>query len=151
MERIVLVAVGIFMAFGRHIGPVYRLIYNVLPGFRRFRVPAMSLTLAQFSLAALAGYGTSVLLGEMGERKGGMVKWAIGCAAVGGAVGLILMVQSDPAFEPIRSLFLAVGLSAVTLSEIIGRIEHVELETEPDFFELFVDGCLFHPIPSSAA
>ena len=47
----VLVAVGIFMAFGRHIGPVYRLIYNVLPGFRRFRVPAMSLTLAQFSLA----------------------------------------------------------------------------------------------------
>ena len=37
------------------------------------------------------------------------------------------------------------------LSDIIGRIEHVELETEPDFFELFVDGCLFHPIPTSAA
>ena len=37
------------------------------------------------------------------------------------------------------------------LSEMIGRIEHVELETEPDFFELFVDGCLFHPIPSAAS
>ena len=37
------------------------------------------------------------------------------------------------------------------LSDIIGRIEHVELETEPDFFELFVDGCMFHPIPSTAA
>ncbi len=37
------------------------------------------------------------------------------------------------------------------LSGIIGRIEHVELETEPDFFELFVDGCLFHPIPTGAA
>ena len=37
------------------------------------------------------------------------------------------------------------------LSDIIGRIEHMELETEPDFFELFVDGCLFHPIPSAAA
>ena len=31
-----------------------------------------------------------------------------------------------------------------------GAIEHVELETEPDFFELFVDGCLFHPIPTAA-
>jgi uncharacterized 2Fe-2S/4Fe-4S cluster protein (DUF4445 family) len=38
-----------------------------------------------------------------------------------------------------------------TLSDIIGRIEHMELETEPDFFELFVDGCLFHPIPTAAA
>ena len=36
------------------------------------------------------------------------------------------------------------------LSDIIGRIEHMELETEPDFFELFVDGCLFHPIPTAA-
>jgi uncharacterized 2Fe-2S/4Fe-4S cluster protein (DUF4445 family) len=32
------------------------------------------------------------------------------------------------------------------LSHVIGRIEHVELETEPDFFELFVDGCQFIPI-----
>ncbi len=38
-----------------------------------------------------------------------------------------------------------------SLSELIGRIEHVELETEPDFFDLFVDGCLFHPIPTAAA
>jgi uncharacterized 2Fe-2S/4Fe-4S cluster protein (DUF4445 family) len=38
-----------------------------------------------------------------------------------------------------------------SLSHIIGRIEHVELETEPDFFELFVDGCMFHPIPTAAA
>ena len=37
------------------------------------------------------------------------------------------------------------------LSDITGRIEHMELETEPDFFELFVDGCLFHPIPRAAA
>ena len=37
------------------------------------------------------------------------------------------------------------------LSDIIGRIEHIELETEPDFFDLFVDGCMFHPIPTSAA
>lgn len=32
------------------------------------------------------------------------------------------------------------------LSKLVGRIEHVELETEDDFFELFVDGCRFVPI-----
>ena len=37
------------------------------------------------------------------------------------------------------------------LSALVGRIEHVELESEPDFFELFVDGCMFHPIPTAAA
>ena len=37
------------------------------------------------------------------------------------------------------------------LTEKVSRIEHMELETEPDFFELFVDGCLFHPIPTVAA
>ena len=31
------------------------------------------------------------------------------------------------------------------------RIEHVELELEPDFFELFVDGCRFEPMRLGAA
>jgi hypothetical protein len=30
----------------------------------------------------------------------------------------------------------------------VRRIEHVELETTADFFELFVDGCQFKPLPS---
>jgi uncharacterized 2Fe-2S/4Fe-4S cluster protein (DUF4445 family) len=32
------------------------------------------------------------------------------------------------------------------LETIVNRIEHVELESEPDFFDLFTDGCLFEPI-----
>ncbi len=31
---------------------------------------------------------------------------------------------------------------------IVRRIEHVELETQPDFFDLFVEGCQFKPMPS---
>ena len=27
------------------------------------------------------------------------------------------------------------------------RIEHIELETTPDFFEIFVEGCMFKPMP----
>jgi len=35
------------------------------------------------------------------------------------------------------------------LEELVGQIEHIELETTPDFFELFVDGCQFNPMPST--
>ena len=27
------------------------------------------------------------------------------------------------------------------------NIEHIELETTPDFFEIFVEGCMFKPMP----
>ena len=35
------------------------------------------------------------------------------------------------------------------LSALVRRIEHMELETEPDFFDLFVDGCQFTPIAAA--
>ncbi len=34
------------------------------------------------------------------------------------------------------------------LENLVKNIEHVELETTPDFFELFVDGCQFKPMPN---
>lgn len=36
------------------------------------------------------------------------------------------------------------------LERLVARIEHVELEAEPDFFDLFVDGLSFEPLPSAA-
>lgn len=46
-----------------------------------------------------------------------------------------------------RALLLSRGRRAA-LDSLVRRIEHVELETEPDFFDLFTDGCLFEPIPA---
>ena len=34
---------------------------------------------------------------------------------------------------------------------LVKEIEHVELETTPDFFEVFVEGCQFKPMPFSKA
>ncbi len=53
----------------------------------------------------------------------------VGNAAVRGAAALLLSSSRRDA-----------------LDELIGKIEHVELETELDFFELFVDGCRFIPL-----
>ena len=33
-----------------------------------------------------------------------------------------------------------------TAEKMVGNIEHVELETEPDFFDIFVEGCMFKPM-----
>jgi uncharacterized 2Fe-2S/4Fe-4S cluster protein (DUF4445 family) len=33
-----------------------------------------------------------------------------------------------------------------TVEEMVGTIEHIELETTPDFFDIFVEGCMFNPM-----
>jgi uncharacterized 2Fe-2S/4Fe-4S cluster protein (DUF4445 family) len=38
-----------------------------------------------------------------------------------------------------------------SLESLVKRIEHVELETTPDFFEVFVEGCQFKPMPVQLA
>jgi len=87
---VVLFAVGIVLSFGRHFEPLYRVLYAVLPGFKSFRVPALFLLLSQFAAAALAGHGASVLLEETGGERRSWLRWAIGTAAVGIVVGLIV-------------------------------------------------------------
>jgi len=47
---------GLLAALGLNT-PVHRLLYSVVPGFAQLRVPARFILLADFSLAALAGYG----------------------------------------------------------------------------------------------
>jgi hypothetical protein len=37
------------------------------------------------------------------------------------------------------------------MENIALRIEHVELETTPDFFDIFVEGCMFNPMPRTFA
>ncbi len=53
----------------------------------------------------------------------------VGNAALQGAAALLLSTSRREA-----------------LDRLVRRIEHVELETEHDFFELFVDGCRFVPL-----
>ena len=38
-----------------------------------------------------------------------------------------------------------------TAEEMSTRIEHVELETTPDFFDIFVEGCMFNPMTTAFA
>ncbi len=49
------------------------------------------------------------------------------------------------------TIMLLSGPKRREMEEFVQRIEHVELETTPDFFDLFVEGCQFKPMPEPAA
>ena len=44
------------------------------------------------------------------------------------------------------TLMLVSGAMRQTAEEMSKRIEHIELETTPDFFDIFVEGCMFNPM-----
>ena len=58
-----------------------------------------------------------------------------------------IVKAGNAALEGARELLLS-GSARGRLESLVRRIEHVELEQVPDFFELFVDGCQLIPIPS---
>ena len=63
-------------------------------------------------------------------REENVVK--IGNAAVAGATDVLLSEKKRSAVET-----------------FVNTIEHIELETTPDFFDIFVEGCQFKPMPAT--
>jgi uncharacterized 2Fe-2S/4Fe-4S cluster protein (DUF4445 family) len=75
---------------------------------------------------------------------------------IGRSIDIGLLVPVDPArvvragnasVAGAKALLLSRGRRA-DLESAVRRIDHVELESEEDFFDLFTDGCLFEPIAS---
>ena len=74
-------------------------------------------------------------------------------------IGFLAPVPADrivkvgnAAIQGARELLLS-GSKRRAIEQLIARIEHVELETMPDFFDVFVEGCQFKPmqIPAGPA
>ncbi len=53
--------VGLLLSFGMFTGPLYLVLYYLMPGFSLFRVPARWLLLYAFGMAILAGFGLDAL------------------------------------------------------------------------------------------
>jgi len=69
------------------------------------------------------------------------------------AIGLLAPVPQarvvkvgNAAIQGAREILLS-GRKRRALEQAVQRIEHVELETTADFFDIFVDGCQFKPMP----
>ena len=66
---IALAAIALLMSFGKHLRPLYALLYFHLPFFNKFRVPVMVLVLVQFATAALAAFGLTKALERPAAAK----------------------------------------------------------------------------------
>lgn len=58
-----------------------------------------------------------------------------------------IVKAGNASLQGARELLMSVRKRSA-LEELIAKVEHLELETAPDFFDLFVDGCQFDPMPS---
>ncbi len=119
-------------------------------------------TLAQAKAANVAGQ--RILMRRLGVTPGDIDRVFLAGAFANAldaanamAIGLIPPVPLERVLRVGNAALL--GARALLLSDerrrrldaLVGRIEHVELELEPDFFELFVDGCRFEPEPPGTA
>ena len=132
--------------------------------------PAAGITFTRADASALAQakaantVGQWILLRELGIEPGdvhrlylagGFARYVDVRNAID--IGFLAPVHEDrvvkvgnAALRGARELLLSVS-ARQRLAQLLARIEHFELETTPDFFELFVDGCQFKPLPSPLA
>ena len=103
---------------------LYRVFYDVMPYFSKFRVPAMLLVITQFSVVVLAGMGLDDLLKTLSASKEPAVRKGLLYAGAGIAgVGLVLwsisrsLIPSLPAGRGIPAQFLP-QINAVRLAMI---------------------------------
>jgi len=60
---------ALLISFGKHFSFFYRLLYDFLPYFNKFRVPVMILVLVQFSVAVMAGLGLEAILEKLRNSR----------------------------------------------------------------------------------
>lgn len=82
----------IFLSFGKNFGLIYDLFFKFVPGFNKFRVPAMILVLLEFSIVVLAAYGLNWLISQLNQKDGKALKYIRISTYTAGAVLFLFLV-----------------------------------------------------------
>jgi hypothetical protein len=90
----VLGLLALLLAFGGHL-PIYRIVFDLVPGFAFFRIPARIMVLFNVAVAILAGMGAQALLARR-ELKGlgRVVRWTAGLVAAAAPAMYLLLLWS---------------------------------------------------------
>lgn len=82
--------VAMLLSFGKHFPPLYRLFFEFVPFFNKFRVPSMILVLVHWTFAILAGLGfASLLSDDVKDTTFKVVLGVLGAFLVAGLVPFI--------------------------------------------------------------
>jgi membrane protein YfhO len=88
----VLAGFALLLAFGRHLPLLYKLFFEAMPYFNKFRVPSMMLVLLQFAVACLAAIGLDRVLKAEGEERARLWRRLRKVAVILGAVCALVSV-----------------------------------------------------------
>ncbi len=105
----VVIVLALLVSFGKYT-PFYRLLYDILPFFNKFRVPVMILVLVQFSFAVLAGFGLHWLVEKIREHSEKtaaktLIKKLFITAGAVLALALIATVLKDSLFSFMQGIY----------------------------------------------
>ena len=89
---VALVLLTSLVALGKHF-PLYQLLYDLLPGFKKFRVPVMILIVQELALLVLAAQGIDGVLDRLRNRAAALPAWlGRGALVVAVAMGLVMLM-----------------------------------------------------------
>ncbi len=78
---------AVLLGLGRHFMPLYKLFFNIIPYFSKFRVPSMIMNMIFLALIILAGYGLKAVIEEAKKAN-----WKLFAGIFGGVAGVLLLV-----------------------------------------------------------
>jgi hypothetical protein len=88
---------ALLLGLGRHFLPLYKLLFNFIPYFSKFRVPSMIMNVIFLALIILAGYGIKAAVEEAKKANWKLITGIFG--AVAGVLLMILLFSGGFAFE----------------------------------------------------
>ena len=78
---------AVLLGLGRHFMPLYKLFFNIIPYFNKFRVPSMIMNMIFLALIILAGYGIKAVIEEAKKAN-----WKMIVSVFGGVAGILLLM-----------------------------------------------------------
>ncbi len=87
---------SLILSFGKYT-PLFKILYNFMPGFNRFRGPTKFIFLTTFSLAVLSGFGSNFLFTQIRDKqKRGLLKlsWVLVVLAISILTAVIITLMA---------------------------------------------------------
>src|SRR3989338_251214 len=142
-----LVFISLFLALGKY-NPVYRLIYEIVPGFSNARIPARLTWITELILPLLAGVGLDYLLSRRQEIKlfldskwGGFSKFSKKISQKNFLIVLMILVVGDLFFYANKSLIYTSGDYFFKSDELT---KYVQSDPEKYFRNYYLGESTFH-------
>lgn len=122
---------SLLIALGSYL-PLYRLLYESLPGFDQMRVPARWVMVFDFALACLAAYGFDHALEHLTENRARLrmqgLLLVLGGLALVGALGIMIVVEPEVYVARRGQILLAAALGLLPIAGVflwVDSFKHV--------------------------